>query len=94
MRRVWIVIAAGLGAIIGGLLGWSVTLVGCRPDSCYISAGLVALVAAAVAAAGVGLVMILVVRSLDEWRAAEAVGREPPGVGCEVPDVTTDGDTT
>jgi len=78
--------SAALGAAIGGLLGWSVTAVGCRPDSCFVSAAIVALLSAAVCAAGVGLVMTLVVRSLDEWRAAEQAGLEPPGVGCEVPE--------
>ncbi len=75
-----------LGAAIGGLLGWSVTAVGCRPDSCWLSAGIVALLSAAVCAAGVGLVMTLVVRSLEEWRAAEAAGVEPPSAGCETPE--------
>lgn len=85
MSRVWTLGATVLGGVIGGLLGWSVTLIGCRPDTCYVSAGVVALIAAGVAAAGVGLVMVLVVRSLEEWRAAEAEGRQQPEVGCEVP---------
>ena len=92
MSRLLTLGAAGLGALIGGLLGWSVTLVGCRPDTCYVSAGLVALLSAAVAAVGVGLVMILVDRSLEEWRAAEQAGHEPPSVGCEVPDEAPDGE--
>lgn len=94
MNRIWTVGASALAAVIGGLLGWSVTVVGCRPDSCFVSAGLVALIGAAVAAAGVGLVMVLVVRSLDEWRDADDSGREPPGVGCEVPDESAQTDAT
>lgn len=86
MSRMWTVGAAALGGLIGGLLGWSVTIVGCRPDGCYLSAAVVALLSAAVAAIGVGLVMILVIRSFAEWQAAQAAAQEPPGVGCELPD--------
>lgn len=85
MRRAWVIGSAILGGLIGGILGWSVTVVGCRPDSCWFSAGLMALIGMTVAGLGVGVVMVLVVRSLDEWRTAEEAGREPPSPGCEVP---------
>lgn len=85
MSRAWINAAAGLGAVIGGTLGWAVTTVGCRPDTCFVSAGIVALIAGAIAGAGVGIVMILVARSLEEWREAERAGQQPPGPGCETP---------
>lgn len=83
MSRTWINALALVGGAIGGTLGWAVTQVACRPGSCAVSAALVALVSGVVAAAGVGLVMILVSRSLDEWRASAAAGVEPPDPGCE-----------
>ncbi len=86
MSRAWVTGTAALGGLIGATLGSTVTVVGCRPDSCVISAGIVAILAALVSAAGVGIVMTLVVRSLEEWRAAEAEGREPPSAGCETPE--------
>lgn len=86
MSRMWVFVPAAIGGVIGAALGWSITSVGCRPEACPVSAALVAVVAAAVCALGVGVVMVLVVRSLEEWREAEAAGSSPPGPGCETPD--------
>ena len=54
----------------GGLIGYAVTDLGCR-DGCTGSAGLVGLAAAVVAASGVAVVAVLVLRASAEWRAAQ-----------------------
>lgn len=86
MSRLWITLPTSLAAAVGGTLGWTITQVACRPDTCVAWSLIVGLIGAAVAAMGVALVMVLVVRSLEEWRAAEAVGAPAPEAGCELPD--------
>ena len=81
----WILIPVLLGAAIGGVIGWSVTTVSCRPGSCVTSAVLVGIGSALVTAIGVLVVAVLVLRSLNEWQQAVRKGEEPPGPGCEVP---------
>ena len=81
----WVLIPVALGFVIGGLIGWSVTTVSCRPDGCVTMAVLVGIGAALVTAAGVLVVAVLAIRSLNEWQQAAGRGEEPPGPGCEVP---------
>jgi high-affinity Fe2+/Pb2+ permease len=81
----WVLIPVLLGAAIGGVIGWSVTTVSCRPDSCVTGAVLVGIGSALVTAIGVLVVAVLVLRSLNEWQQAVRKGEEPPGPGCEVP---------
>jgi hypothetical protein len=61
--------------IIAGVLGWIVTDVSCRqPDaaggftSCFGWAALVALASFLVVTIGAGVVLVLVYRSIAEWR--------------------------
>jgi hypothetical protein len=71
----WIAIPAlGLG-LVAGFLGWIVTDVSCRqPDgtggftTCSGWAAVVAIVSFLVVNVGVALVLVLVYRSLAEWR--------------------------
>jgi hypothetical protein len=79
-----------IGFAIGGVIGWSVMTVGCRPDGCVPLAAAVGAGAAFVTAAGVLVVAVLAIRSLNEWQQANSRGEEPPGPGCEVPH--TDGE--
>lgn len=81
----WILIPVLVGAVIGGIIGWSVTTVSCRPEGCGLVAALVGVGSALVTAAGVLVVAVLVIRSLSEWQEASRRGEEPPGPGCEVP---------
>ena len=81
----WVLIPVALGFVIGGLIGWSVTTVSCRPDGCVTMAVLVGVGAALVTAAGVLVVAVLAIRSLNEWQQAASRGEESPGPGCEVP---------
>lgn len=75
MRRPnpWIAIPALGTGLLAGALGWMVTDVGCRSES-GVGAGcpgwgvLFALISFLVATIGVGLLLVLVYRSLSEWR--------------------------
>lgn len=81
----WVLIPVLLGAVIGGVIGWSVTTVSCRPQGCVPAAVLVGIGSGLVTAIGVLVVAVLVLRSLNEWQQAVRRGEEPPGPGCEVP---------
>jgi predicted anti-sigma-YlaC factor YlaD len=85
MRRLnpwvlWPTVAAG---VIGGVIGWTVTSISCQPNSCVVAATTVTVLAALFTALGVGVVVILAVRSLAEWREAADAGLPPPEVACE-----------
>ena len=81
----WVLIPVIVGAAIGGVIGWSVTTVSCRPAGCPTAAVLVGVGAAIATAAGILVVAVLALRSLNEWQQATQRGEEPPGPGCEVP---------
>lgn len=81
----WFAIPVLAGALVGGGLGWAITTIGCRPDSCTGLALGVGIGFGLVSAVGVGVVVVLALRSLAEWRVASERGEEPPGPGCEVP---------
>ena len=72
MRRPnpWILWPAVLTGVLGGALGWMVTDVSCRNagSSCYVWAGFFAVLAFVLVTIGVGLLLVLVYRSLAEWR--------------------------
>ena len=78
----WPVLIAGS---VGGVIGWIVTAISCQPATCVATSGAVAVVAALVSALGVGVVAVLAIRSLAEWREAQDRGLPAPEVGCEVP---------
>lgn len=73
MRRPnpWITIPALGTGLLAGALGWMVTDVGCRSDSgagCPAWGIFFALVSFLAVTIGVGLLLVLVYRSLSEWR--------------------------
>lgn len=78
MRRLpnpWIAIPSFALGLLAGLLGFTVTDISCRqPDitgltsPCLGWAVLVAIVSFLVVTAGVGLLLVLVYRSLAEWK--------------------------
>ncbi len=78
MRRFpnpWIAIPSLLMGLLAGALGWVVTDVSCRqPDitglsqPCYGWSVLIAAVSFIAATIGVGLLLVLVFRSLAEWQ--------------------------
>lgn len=85
MRRLnpWVVGSIGIGFAAGAFIGWIVTRVGCAEGSCIASAIFIGFISGLVAAAGVGVVVVLADRSIREWRAAEHAGGPMPEVGCE-----------
>jgi hypothetical protein len=71
----WIAIPSLVLGLIAGALGWIVTDVSCRQPTggggfttCYGWASLAAIVSFLVVTIGAGLVLVLVYRSLAEWR--------------------------
>ncbi len=66
-----------LAGAIGGFIGWTVTEVGCTGATCsWLTSVVVGFLAALVASAGVGIVVVLADRSLREWNEWRASDRE------------------
>jgi Ni/Fe-hydrogenase subunit HybB-like protein len=78
-----VLVPVAVATAVGGVIGWMVATVSCRPGSCAFTAWFIAIAAALVTGFGMGVVVVLAIRSLDEWREASRSGREPPGPGCE-----------
>lgn len=63
-------VPVGLAALVGGFIGGTVARVGCLDSACNsLSILTVSAVSGLVAAAGVGIVVVLTDRSLREWRS-------------------------
>jgi hypothetical protein len=87
MRHInpWLLWPVSVATIVGGVIGWIVTAISCQPDTCPASSAAVAVIASVVSGLGVGVVAVLAIRSLAEWRAAESAGLPLPEPGCEGP---------
>jgi hypothetical protein len=59
-----------IGGVCGGLIGYGVTDVQCEGD-CGGLAGGIGLLSAAIGAAGVGVVAVLALRAMGEWRTIQ-----------------------
>ena len=71
-----------LAGITGGFIGWTVTRLGCAGTSCsQVANVVVGLLTGLVAAAGVGIVVVLADRSLREWNEWRARNGEGPDGG-------------
>jgi len=71
MRRLpnpWVVVPVLLAGAAGGIVGYLVTDASCAPGSCAVAAAITAVLTGLVIAAGVGVVVVLALRSLDEHR--------------------------
>lgn len=77
----WVVGSVVLAFVTGGYIGWIVTRVGCADGTCAGAAVVIGLTAGFVAAAGVGVVVVLASRSMDEWRTADQTDRSTPEEG-------------
>lgn len=86
-------VPVGLAMLIGGFIGGTVARVGCLDSPCNsLSILMVSAMSGLVAAAGVGIVVVLTDRSLREWRSERS---DMPGSGLSSPqdaDETEDGD--
>ncbi len=84
----WISIPSVLLGLLAAGLGWTVTYISCAAGTaCIVSSMLVAVVSLVGVTIGTGLLLVLVYRSIAEWRDAEARNEPPPGPGCETPDI-------
>ena len=77
--------------LLAAFLGWFVTDLSCTTSDpvgsvtpCYGWSALIAVASFVIVTAGMMLVLVLVYRSLGEWREARARDEDPPGPGCEV----------
>jgi hypothetical protein len=76
----WFALPVVVAAITGGVVGGLVTQVSCAPNSCTAAAVGIGLLSALVSLVGVGVVVILAMRSIAEWRES------PPAVSEESED--------
>ena len=70
VARVVAAVAIGLAGICGGLVGYAVTDLQCS-DGCTALAGSLGLLGAVLAALGVGIVAVLALRAMAEWRTGQ-----------------------
>jgi hypothetical protein len=56
-----------LGGLLGAVLGYGITDIGCTGD-CGTSTAIGAVVGAVIAAVGTGVVAVLALRAMAEWR--------------------------
>jgi len=71
MRRLpnpWVSVPVLVAGIAGGIVGYLVTDASCAPGSCGVAAAVTAVVVGLAIAAGVGVVAVLALKSLDEHR--------------------------
>jgi hypothetical protein len=66
--RVLAFVAILVGGVCGGLIGYGFTDLTCTGD-CSTLAGVVGLLGAVIGAVGVGIVAILALRAMGEWRS-------------------------
>jgi len=65
--RLMALLAIGFAGACGGLVGYAITNLQC-PGGCPTRAGAIGLGSAVIAAAGVGIVVVLALRAMAEWR--------------------------
>lgn len=73
-----------LAAAVGGALGWLIVATSCRTCTGWLWS--MGTIGALLAGGGVAVVMVLVIRSMDEHNAALAAGVAPSTPECELPD--------
>lgn len=64
----WVLLPVLVAAAAGGAVGYLVTDASCAPGGCAPAAGIVAALTAIGSAVGVGIVVVLALKSLSEWR--------------------------
>ncbi len=69
--------ATVLGGVLGAGIGWGLVDVGCRGD-CTLALAAGTVIGGAAGAAGVGVVAVLVLRAMNEWRLPHAAARGRP----------------
>ena len=77
VARVLAFAAIVVGGVCGALIGYAIADISCHGD-CTVPDGLGALVGGAMAAGGVAVVAVLVLRAMGEWRTIQEGRREEP----------------
>jgi hypothetical protein len=72
--RIAAFVAICLGGLAGGVIGYSLVELQCD-GNCSLPLGIGILVGAVVAAGGMSIVAVLVMRAMGEWRALEDTDR-------------------
>ena len=83
----WISIpSVGLG-LLAGALGWTVTYLSCGSGgACVTWSVVIAIMSFLLVTMGTGLLLVLVYRSIAEWREAESQNQQTPDPGGETPE--------
>jgi hypothetical protein len=84
--RPLVAIPVVLGTAAGALVGFGFVRIACYPERCAGAEIAGAVGGGVLACAGLSVVVVLAVRSLDEHRAAAATGRRPATSSCEAGD--------
>lgn len=73
MRRpsAWVALPVVAATVAGGVLGYLITRASCAPRSCVVWSVTIGTATAIAMLVGVGVVMVLAVRSIAEWRALD-----------------------
>jgi len=75
--RVLAFAAIVVGGVCGALIGYAIADISCHGD-CTVPDGLGALVGGGMAAGGVAVVAVLVLRAMGEWRTIQEGERDEP----------------
>lgn len=74
----WIAIPGLAAGALAAALGWIITDISCRPGSCPALAVTAAAVGFLAGALGMAVVLVLVFRSIAEWKSDSGEGTEKP----------------
>jgi hypothetical protein len=64
----WIILPVAIAGLAGAAVGFLVTDASCTPNGCAAAASVVATIVGIGTAVGVGIVVVLALKSLSEWR--------------------------
>ena len=67
----WVWGPTAAGFVVGAVIGWIVTRLGCLPEGCLAWQVVAALLTGFGAAVGIMIVAVLAVRSFEEWNAGD-----------------------
>ena len=75
----WIAVPGLAAGALAAALGWIITDISCRPKACQALAVAVAAACFVAGAVGMAVVLVLVFRSIAEWRDQNREGTGTPG---------------
>ena len=75
----WIAVPGLAAGALAAALGWIITDISCRPKACPVLAAAAAVVGLVAGAVGMAVVLVLVFRSIAEWKDQNRKGTGTPG---------------